>query len=139
MKKLIIILISLFFSNLVFADPEVVKIFNKNSRYSMFVNYQVCALNISTHCDPPIKNVTINKGQRYTDIVVDNWAFYVRVISAYQLDDEGLVLAYGEFPGEEDCKAFVNSPITLAEKVIETYALYVFEVKSVIKSLGLGL
>ncbi len=119
MKK-IIILASLFLSSIAFADEELIRIYNKNPNYSILINYQICALDKlqKASCEPAVKNITLNKGESYKDLAVYNWAFYIKVISAYQIDDQGYTRAQGEFPDEEDCKAFSNHPATLAEKQI---------------------
>jgi len=114
MKKLSVILASLFFLNSAFASPELIRIY-KNSNYRMIVNYQICFreyLSPQSTCYPTVRNIAFTKSRSYRDIKVDNAAMYVRVISAYTFDTQGLQKGHGEF-GEEDCKIFNNHPRAL--------------------------
>ncbi|MHB1948250.1 MAG: hypothetical protein ACYCQI_09080 [Gammaproteobacteria bacterium] len=114
MKKLFILLAGLLFVTSAFANPELIRIY-KNSNYRMIVNYQICFREyLSPHstCYPTVRNIAFTKSRTYRDIKVDNAAMYVRVISAYTFDTEGLQKGHGEF-GEEDCKIFDNHPRVL--------------------------
>lgn len=116
MKKALIALVCLFITVNALATTETVRIYNNNPNYKMLINYQFCALMYKgaepSDCVPRVKTTTIHKGQRYIDINIEYWSFYIKVINAYLLDDNNIAKAYGMFP-EEDCKAFKNSPVTL--------------------------
>lgn len=116
MKK-IVILSSLLFS-MAAANAETVRIYN-NSDHTMFVNYQVCFRDFkngksAADCLPPVYNIQINEGVRFSEIVLPEYLDYAKVISAYEITQDGAILARGEFPGEEDCKSFNRSPATLS-------------------------
>jgi len=121
MKTMNFILTVLLFSTVATANSETVKIYNKNPQYHMFINYQICFREFQNRkpfidCLPPIQNTTVKKGENFVAIHLPEYTDYVRVICAYELDDQGMIIAKGAFPGEEDCKSFEYYPATLYEQ-----------------------
>lgn len=122
MKTMNLIFTVLFLSTLIPAHSGSVKIYNKNTQFHMFVNYQICFRDFRNgktfaDCLPPVRNCTIKKGVKYIAINLPDYTDYVRVISAYELNDQGMIVAKGEFPGEEDCKSFETYPAHLYEQI----------------------
>ena len=116
------VLASLLFSGIAFANPTIVKIKNNDPQYSMFVNYQACFRELKhgqqfAECRPRVHSITIRKGKRFVDVLLPEYTDFAKVISAYAMDDSGASKAHTEFPGEEDCKSFDNSPATLETNV----------------------
>lgn len=117
MKKILCsFVVALLISN-AFAS-NVVRIYNQNPQYKVFVNYEACSRDMKKKfendfgsCLMPIFHVTIPKGKAYVDVKLPEYIDYARVINAYDIGDG--VIAKGEFPGEEDCKSWPNYPTTL--------------------------
>jgi hypothetical protein len=112
MKKIILFLF-MFFSLVNKANCEAVKIITNHPEFPMKITYQICPLNRNLlNCDP-LQQIYIYHDEK--EIELPNFAFYVRVFDALEINQMGERQAYGFFPGDEDCKGFSTVGIRLQD------------------------
>ena len=115
MKKLLAIALCSLTIQLVFAEK--VQIYNGNFR-RLLVNYQICGSDDPhknhIECDPPVKNIIFKRNQSMIEIFIPDDVFFVKVISAYQYDEEDIISAEEEF---SHCSANSIKPIVISQSI----------------------
>src|SRR5579883_69371 len=126
MKKTILSLIALTstFSLINANAAQVVRIYNQNTQYNSWVNYQACLRDVKNKpaatCFYHVYHVIVKEGKKYADIKLPDAADYAKVLNAYEYNKDQGQVASGQFPGEEDCKVWPGLPVTLDDKNSDT-------------------